>query len=137
MYIPTMNEQTIGASTEKPRIIEGQAANALLEGEQTGVAEAREAAETEEAKRKALADARLASLPEEIKGVKERLEDLQKNLNKAKIDAENPGPMQKILKGIVEGIEKDIDDQQALLGELSTERDFYLLQFGNEDTERQ
>lgn len=132
-----MSEQTIGASIEKPRIIEGRAANALLEGEQAGVAEKREAAEAEKAKQKALADARLASLPEEIRGVKEKLEELQVNLNKAKTDAERPGSMQKILKGIVEGIEKDIHDQQVLLGELSTERDFYLLQFGDEDTERQ
>lgn len=82
-------------------------------------------------------EARMAELPAEMSATERRLLELQANLVKAQADAEKPGKMQKILESIIEGIQKDIATNKASLDDLTAERDFYLLQFGGDETNKQ
>ena len=126
---------------------ENNLANELLVGqgiEDTEIIKARAEKEAEEAERvaelalkKERAEARMVELPAEISATESTLLELQANLVKAQADAEKPGKMQKILVSIVEGIQKDIAVNKASLDDLTAERDFYLLQFGGDETNKQ
>lgn len=135
-----MAEAQRARSAMRATFDEDRLADSLAEGHAQHSPEEIERRAQEEARKaelKAQGEARLAELPGEISMTETRLEELQANLVKAQADAEKPGAMQKILASIAEEIKKDIAANQVSLDELTAERDFYLLQFGGDETTKQ
>ncbi len=121
------HELLVGQGIENGEVSKAQAEREIKEAERVA----------EFALKKEQAEARMAELPAEMSATERRLLELQANLVKAQADAEKPGKMQKILENIVEGIQKDIEANKAFLDDLTAERDFYLLQFGGDETNKQ
>lgn len=130
---------------DENRLAEDLVVGAGMDPEEIGMAsrekEARAIAKQEQVARDQKLEmegkARLAALPSEIATVQDRVEVLKKNLDQAKLEAQKPGKMQKILLEIVAGIESDISAQETLLGDLRNEREFFSLQLGEDEANKQ